>query len=151
MKLKVAGSNHLLLCSLLLFISCNLPKDPKSSWEKAKEVGLIVGVIENPPYTTKTENSFSGTEIAIINKFAKMNRLKVIYNIGNESDLIEKLEKYEVNLVIGGFDKKSVWSEKAGFTRPYDKQHVFLVPKGENKMLVKLEEFIYQNLENEKS
>ena len=151
MKIKVAGLYPLLLCMLLFYTSCNLPKDQKSSWEKATTQGLKVGVIENPPFTSKTDNSFSGSEIDIVNSFASANNLQVSYHGGNESDLIEKLEKYELDILIGGFDKKSVWSKKAGFTRAYDKKHVLLVPKGENKLLVKLEEFIHKNLENEKS
>ncbi len=151
MKNKAAGLTSLLISILLLFTSCNLPKDPKSSWENAKKEGLRVGVIDNPPFTNTTSESFSGTEMEIINNFAASKNLEVSYLKGNESYLIEKLEKFEIDLVIGGFTKKTVWSKKAGVSKPYDKKHVFLVPKGENKLLVKLEEYIHQNLEYEKS
>lgn len=151
MRTKVAGLPSLLICVLIIFTSCNLPKDPKSTWENAKKDGLKVGVVDNPPFTSTASDSFSGNEVEIINNFAASKNLKVSYLKGSESELIEKLEKYEIDIIIGGFTKKTVWSKKAGATKPYDKKHVFLIPKGENKLLVKLEEYIHQNLENERS
>jgi len=151
MKIKLTKLPIYFIGALLLFASCNLPKDPNSSWQKAQKEGLKVGVVDNPPFTNTASDSFSGNEIEIINKFASSNKIEVSFLKGNESDLIEKLEKFELDMVIGGFNKKTVWSKKAGLSRPYDKEHVFLVPKGENKLLVKLEEYIHKNLENEKS
>lgn len=150
MKTKVAGLHSLLICAFILYTSCNLPKDPESSWENAKKEGLRVGVVDNPPFTKISSDSFSGKEITLINNFAASKNLEVTYLKGNESHLIEKLEKYEIDLVVGGFDKKTTWSKKVGVSKPYDKEHVILVPKGENKLLVKLEEYIHQNLKNEK-
>jgi len=151
MEIKLTHISKFFICAFLLLTSCNLPKDPESSWEKAKSNDLKVGVIDNPPYTKISENSFSGAEIDIINKFASSNDLKVTYIEGNETDLIEKLEKFKIDIIVGGFDKKTVWSKKAGISKAYDKKHVFLVPKGENNLLVKLEEYIHQNFNNEKS
>lgn len=109
-----------------------------------------MGVIDNPPFTKITSDSFSGKEITIINNFAASQNLEVIYFKDTESHLIEKLEKYEIDLIVGGFDKKTVWSKIVGVTKSYDKKHVILLPKGENKLLIKLEEYIHQNVKNEK-
>ncbi|MDT0644071.1 transporter substrate-binding domain-containing protein [Zunongwangia sp. F363] len=129
------------------FAGCNYPKDPHHSFEKAKENRLRVGAIVNPPFVTREDGSIGGSEIKIIKDFAKGENLKLKIEEGSESDLVEKLEKYEVDIIAGGFDKKSIWKKKAGLTTPYDKKHVFFIPKGENRLLQQLESFILEKVD----
>jgi polar amino acid transport system substrate-binding protein len=123
----------------LVFISCSFPKDPKDSYAKAKQESLKVGIVNNPPYTTYHEGIASGTEVELIEKFAEKEGLKVEYRDGSESALIKKLENYEIHLLIGGFDKKTEWKKKAGLTSKYNDKNVFLIAKGENELLYRLE------------
>ncbi|MCF4101722.1 transporter substrate-binding domain-containing protein [Gillisia sp. M10.2A] len=132
---------NFLLTSL---VSCKIPKDPQNSWNKAKENELIVGVVANPPFTAVTNENFTGSEIELIRNFARENHLKVNFIEDNESNLIKKLQDYKVSVVIGGFDKKSVWKDKAGLSKTYDDKHVLLLPKGENELLIHLESYIYK-------
>tara|TARA_R100001369_G_scaffold20091_1_gene36768 strand:- start:270044 stop:270493 length:450 start_codon:yes stop_codon:yes gene_type:complete len=126
--------------------SCNIPKDPEDSWEDIQKNGLQIGVIVNPPYTIQQNSFFSGTEIELIQNFSSENKLQSRYISGNETDLTDKLENYEIDILLGGFTKKSIWSKKVGLTTPYDNEdHVFLIPKGENKLLHNLESFIFKN------
>ena len=67
--------------------------------------------------------------------------MKYKLETGNETDLVHKLEVYKLDMVIGGFEKKSVWKKKVAVTKPYDSNHVFFVPKGENRLLYEVEKF----------
>lgn len=133
--------------ALMLFVSCDFPRDARSSFEQAKENGLKVGIAENPPFTKMENGKPSGTEVELIKDFAASEGLKVRFEKDSESDLIKKLEEFNLHMVVGGFEKKTQWKKKAATTITYDKeQHVFLIPKGENKLLQKLETYIIQNL-----
>ncbi len=131
-----------LVLLLSIFCSCDLPKDPNSSWENAKKEGLKIGVVQNPPFSYVEGGAFGGSEVQILNDFAEKVGLKVRYQTGNESDLLKKLEKYKVHVVIGGFDKKTIWKKKAGLTTEYNNENVFLVPMGENELLIHLENYL---------
>lgn len=129
---------------LLAFLvtACNFPKDPENTYKNAQEHQLKIGVTENIPFTSKNEE---GKEIDFLKEFARSENLETEFIYGSESDLIEKLEKREIAILTGGFDKNTIWVKKAGLSRPYDSIHVFLIPKGENKLLQHLELFIHKN------
>lgn len=135
----------ILLMILILAAGCSdFPRDPKHSFEKAKADELNVGLSENHPFVSHNDGHLSGTEIELIEGFARRHNLNIRYTIDSESHLIEQLEKYKLHLVAGGFEKSTIWSSKAGLTVPYDYTHVLLVPKGENKLLNKLEQYIIE-------
>ncbi len=134
-------------------ISCNdYPKDPRDSWKNVQTEGLKVGVVNNPPFTSVENDSFDGSEVKMIREFANNNKVQVKFEKGNETDLIDKLEHFKLDVVIGGFTKKTLWKKKAGPTVMYDKEkHIFLIPKGENKLLTHLDRYLLKIKQNEKS
>ena len=131
---------------LLLLISsgCDFPKDAEDSWENATNNYLKVGVSVNPPYTISEKDSISGIEIDLLQNFADKKNLEIRFIEGSESELIKKLENYQLHVLAGGFEKKTLWKDKAGTTVPYDNKHVLLITKGENKLLQQLETHIFQ-------
>ena len=131
---------------LLLFLSmgCKYPQDPRDSFQEAKAEALEVGVVENPPFAYFEEGEPEGKEIDIIKELAREYDLQVNFHHDSESDLLHRLEKNEIHLVLGGFTKSSIWKKKAGLTAAYDNKHVFLITKGENRLLYKLENFIFK-------
>lgn len=137
---------------LLVFFlsSCVFPQDPENSYSRAQDDYLLVGVVENPPYTGVNNKEFSGTEVDMLRKFAEVEGLSIRFEKGSESAQVKDLEAYKKHVVIGGFEKKTIWKKKAGLTVPYDKQHVFLIPKGENRLLEHLESFIFQEKKQKK-
>lgn len=137
---------YLLVVLLVLFYSCKFPQDPKHSFKEAKETTLNVGVAVHPPYVVYENGKLSGSEIEIIEGFAEQEGLEIAYTVATESRLIEQLEKYELHIVAAGFDKKTLWMKKTGLTVPYDKEHVLLIGKGENKLLYELEGFIFKKV-----
>jgi polar amino acid transport system substrate-binding protein len=124
--------------------SCVFPKDPENSFEEASRDKLLVGVVENPPFTKVEDSTYTGNEVEMLRKFAEHKGLQIKFEEGSESKLVKQLEEYETHVVIGGFTKKTIWKKKAGMTVPYDKEHVFLISKGENRLLKHLEDFIFQ-------
>lgn len=126
----------------LVFSGCIFPKDPENSFKEAQKNGLQVGVIERPPFTSISGETFGGKEIRILREFAKKEHLQIDFREGSESELVEDLEKYRLHIITGGFTKKTIWKKKAGLTAAYDQKHVFLIPKGENRLLERLEDFI---------
>lgn len=140
---------HLPFLLLLLFCRCDFPQDPHHSFEEAKRSGLKIGVAVNPPFSVLENGELKGTEIEILKNFAEGRNLDVSFTTATESELMEQLEKHELHLVIGGFNKKTIWNKKAGLSVPYDGKHVFLIGKGENKILFELETFIFKNLKTQ--
>ena len=136
----------LVITALFSLFSCTYPQDPENSFEEAQQKTLLVGAVENPPYVKLEGQAFSGSEIEKIRDFAEQNDLDIEFIKGSESELVDRLEKFELHVVVGGFKKKTIWKKKAGLTASYDDQnHVFLIPKGENKLLENLEKFIFEN------
>lgn len=136
----------LLWVSLLLtFVTMgcdHFPADPKHSFKEAQTAGLKVGLVVNAPYVVRDGSGYSGTEVQLIETFARRYGLDTEFISATESELIKQLEKYELHIVAGGFEKSTIWMSKAGLSTTYDKKHVFLVPKGENRLLYKLEKII---------
>lgn len=133
-----------LIFSLLLFSSCNIPRDPNKSWEQAKKDSLRVGIVNKKSSSAVHSDSLNLSERQFIKEFSKKNNLKTTFIEGSETDLIKKLEKFELDILLGEFDKKTIWKSRAGPIKSYDSKHVFLVPQGENKLVYKLEKYIYK-------
>jgi polar amino acid transport system substrate-binding protein len=129
---------------ILLMVGCTVPQDPEHSFENAKNDKLLVGVVNNPPFVNVSEGTVSGSEIEKIKDFANRENLQIQFIRGSESELVKKLEKFELHIVAGGFSKKTIWKKKAGLSATYDKDHVFLLPKGENRLLKHVEDYIYK-------
>lgn len=136
---------QILIGMFLLFISCTFPKDPHETFLTSKEEGLRIGVVHNPPYTIITDSTFSGKEITLLSQFCKKEQLSYHFATGTETALIRQLKAYQLDVVVGGFTKTSLWKEEVGMTKPYDRHHVFFVPKGENRLVYELETFLHQN------
>ena len=142
---------HWFLFFLLVWAvsACNhFPRDPDETLQKIQHGTLVVGYSENPPWVIKTLTNPTGLEADLVNAFAKTQQAKIKWVNDTEQDLFEKLEKRELQLVIGGITAKNTWKSKVSFTRPYlqlDKEkHVMALLKGENAFAVALEIFLHQ-------
>lgn len=127
----------------MFLINCDLPKDSNKSWESVKQNGLKVGIV----YTSKNskQHDLINSEYKLVKNFAKLHGLKIISIEDSETTLIDKLKNYKLNVVIGGFDKKSLWKKAVGMTAMYDGKHVIFITKGENELLFHLNKFLYAN------
>lgn len=126
---------------LLAAAGCDrFPKDPENSLEKALERGsLRVGLTEAPPWVTRRGSQPGGVEVALIERFAQGLGVTPDWRWGPMEGHMHALERFELDLVIGGVTEKNPWSKKGAATRPYYQKHLVLAPPGENALLVRLE------------
>ena len=136
--------------ALLSFLSaaCNIPKDPEGTSERiASTHELRVGITDNPPWVSATQGEPAGIEAELVRKFAESVQADVLWTTGSESMLVEALKRRELDVVIGGFEKRTQWSSQAGITQPFakdadGKKHVFLAAPGENGFILNLDRFL---------
>lgn len=140
MNLKILWG-YVILISLV--VNCkDAPRDAANSYQTAQQGKLQIGVVMNPPFSAYVGDSVYGSEVTFLQKFAEEKNLKISYVLDSESDLIEKLETFDLHIVCGGFEKKTSWKKRVTPTLPYDQIHVFLIPHGENRLLQELEQYI---------
>lgn len=124
----------------LLLVACDVPRDPERSWQEASHAALRVGRVEG-----SADPAVGRRERRIVEGFARKHELAIRYVEGTESELVGRLERHELHLVFGGFDDKTVWAKRVALSASYDGRHVFLLPKGENRLLYQLEGYVFRN------
>ncbi len=128
----------LLLISLFFFTAftgCQIPKDPKRTFEKVKaEKVLRVGVIANESWVKRSETGDpTGAEAELVKEFARKINSRPRWIPGGEYELFEALKNYELDLIIGGLAESSPYSKHAAFTNPYFTEKIVVgTPKGES-------------------
>ncbi len=137
--MKKSIHSVLMLLLTLLFIGCNIPKDPNETYEKAKKSSLKVGIVPLGDSILKQK------EKEFITDFANEESMEVQFTSVNETEMVKKIEEYELDMGLGGFEKKTNWKSKVGMSKPYDGTHVIFIPRGENRLLSHLENFIKKN------
>lgn len=138
-----------LIVPILLLTSCDLPKDPEGTLERVRDGRLAVGVSEAPPWITRNGNGEpGGIEAALVRHLAERLGADVRWVWGTPADHVEALERFQLDLVVGGHTRRSplarpvaptrtwyVSTERREETRVSKQDHVFLVPPGENGWL----------------
>lgn len=141
----------------LVLTGCGMqvPADPEGTLERVEGGVLRVGVTENAPWVELGANDEpSGTEPALITAFAEQHGATIEWTDGSEAELVDALDRGELDLVLGGFLEDTPWVEHAAATRPYvedvvgdaTEKHVMLVHMGENAFLVALESFLHEEV-----
>ncbi|WP_282944002.1 transporter substrate-binding domain-containing protein [Cellulomonas endometrii] len=145
-----------LLLAALLLTGCagGFPADPDGTLDRVTGGVLRVGVSENPPWTVAdSDTDPSGLEVDLVREFAATRDAEVQWVPGNEEVLLGRLERGELDLVVGGLTAASPWSDQAALTSPYatvldpegaPEPHVMAAPLGENGFLVALETFLLE-------
>lgn len=142
------------VAALLIAACSRYPDDPEHTLKQVLERGkLRVGIIHSPPWTIVDDGRVTGgVEVALVKDFASALGVKIEWHPGGAPENFEALERYELDMLIGGLLQSNPWKSHAGFTMPYytrpvlgndDKhQHVMAVPPGENAMIMRLEKFL---------
>lgn len=144
-----------LVLVLVLLAGCSeqgFPRDPEGSLVRATGGQLYVGVSPNEPHTSVDDDgSVSGSEVRIIEDWAASIDAEVVWTVGSESVLAERIKLGELDVLIGGLASDSPWTTHAAFTRPYaevpgpdgtPRKLVIATRLGENALLVNLEKFL---------
>jgi membrane-bound lytic murein transglycosylase MltF len=129
--------------------ACDAPRDPESTLERVRVTGVLrAGAVSSPPFVVTSRRGVSGPEAALVEAFGKTHGAAVEWVVGAEEELVERLERFELDVVVGGITKKNPRVKKVGATLPlYEtadgKQHVILTPPGENRFLLALDRAVY--------
>jgi polar amino acid transport system substrate-binding protein len=99
--------------------ACQYPRDPEGTLEHARGGTLRVGVSESEPWVKLSGEEPAGVEVELIEEFAQGIDAEVEWVEGSESELIEALAGRQLDVVIGGFTRRSVWMHDAALTRPF--------------------------------
>jgi polar amino acid transport system substrate-binding protein len=107
-----------LLCVLLA--ACQYPRDPEGTLDRVRDGTLRVGISESEPWVTVPEGRPpGGVEVRLIEEFAATLGAEVEWVGGSESELMQALEGRQLDVVIAGLTRRSVWMHSAALTRPY--------------------------------
>lgn len=139
-QLKVL--NIFFLTAALLFSCDRYPQDPNNTLEKIRDTEMFVGLIENPPFVSFSEGDTAGIEVDLVQDFATLHQAEIVWITGNEAILMDKLQHYELHLVVGGLTIETPYITRIGITRPYYRDFVMTIPQGENEFLIELEKFL---------
>lgn len=120
----------------LTFACSEFPTDPKHTSERVAQTGVLrVGVTEHAPWVEKSASARpAGVEVQIVEKLAAEQRARVQWLWGQQEALFAALENFELDLVIGGIDEKTPWSDRIGLTAPwYEQRWGVAVPPGSSE------------------
>jgi polar amino acid transport system substrate-binding protein len=138
---------HAVLVWLLVNGCGPFPDDPEQTTARVERTRVLrVGVTEHPPYVVReSQGALKGSEVALLTRFAAERGLHVTWVWGQQEALFHALERYELDIVIGGIHEQTPWSDRLALTRPYRKRPsplVFALPPGENRWLYEIEQFL---------
>lgn len=123
------------------------PRDPEGTLERVSGGALRAGVSEAPPWLTRADDgSPAGPEAELIEAFARSVGAEVEWRWDGADELLEALERRQLDVVAAGLSGGSPWRVKVAFTRPWrvegGDERILAVPPGENATLVALDRLI---------
>lgn len=108
------------LAVLLPCAGCGLPWDPEGTFERVRNGTLRVGAVHNPPWVRLADGRKpEGVEVELVNLLAAELEAKVEWAPGGESALFTALERFELDLVVGGLPEDTPWKDRLGLTQVY--------------------------------
>jgi polar amino acid transport system substrate-binding protein len=107
------------LLGLLLAAGCGLPRDPDGTLDRVRGGVVRIGVSESRPWVVLGSSGVGGVEAGLVRDWADGLRARVEWVQGSENELLQALERRELDLVITGLTADSPWSGQVGFTRAY--------------------------------
>jgi ABC-type amino acid transport substrate-binding protein len=129
-------------------IGCGVPRDADHTLDRVRGRELRVGVTERAPWVELHDDVVSGVEPSLVSELAQGLHTRTTFRRGSESELLEALQRGELDLVAAGLTDGSPWKGHVALTKPYytdsstGEKHVLAVRAGENAWLVHLETFL---------
>jgi len=103
-----------------LLTSCDdFPKDPEGTLNRVRGGVMRVGISENPPWTWLANGQPRGVEVQLAEALARDLNARIEWVPGSETQLMQGLRNFELDLVIAGLVEGSPWTGRVGFTEPY--------------------------------
>jgi polar amino acid transport system substrate-binding protein len=107
------------ILAALTLNACGIPRDSEGTLDRVEGGTMRVGITENPPWTDLSSGEPAGVEADLIEGFAETLQAQVEWFDGSEAELMEALEKRELDVVVGGFTADDPWAQVVTFTQPY--------------------------------
>ena len=118
-----------------MLLACALPRDPEQTLERIRDRGEIhVGVTEHPPWARRTGDGADarGVEPYLVRALAERHRARIRWSWGSVEAHYAALERFELDLVIGGITDRTPWKKRIGLTAPYYESALHVgVPPGQ--------------------
>ena len=120
MSVSRLTSVFIVAAAILCYSCAELPKDQSGTIDGIRKTGRMrVGLIESPPWVIRTNGEPAGAEVELIKQFASELGAQPEWHWGGEENLLGALEKYELDVVVGGISDQTPWSKRVGLTRYY--------------------------------
>jgi polar amino acid transport system substrate-binding protein len=104
----------------VLLCGCDFPRDPEGTLDRVRGGVMRVGVTPADPWVALHESGDpTGVEVELVRRFAETLDARVEWVEGSETDLMEALHGRQLDLVIAGLTRQSVWRRHAALTRPF--------------------------------
>ncbi|QQQ74017.1 transporter substrate-binding domain-containing protein [Saccharothrix sp. 6-C] len=115
---------------------CQWPRDADGTLDRVREGTIRVGVAHNPPWTVTGGDAADGqppegVEAVLAQRLADSLGARVQWVRGSEAELMASLAERGLDLVVGGLDARSPWSQDVALTTDYlTTDTVVAVPAG---------------------
>lgn len=140
----------LLMCLCLCLVACGqYPRDAHDSSGRAKDA-LRVGLSHDPPYVIATGGTPRGSEVELIEAFARAHRLRVDWVVGGHDTLMQALLDHRLHMIAGGHSDASPWGD-VSWSRTYHVDDArgrpasrrLALPPGENAWQLEVDRFLH--------
>ncbi len=126
----------LCLCLPLIPGCDDYPRDPEGTLGRVTGGTLRVGVSEARPWVWRQDGEATGVEADLVRELAAELGAEVEWNWGGQEEHLAALERFELDLVIGGVTQATPWSKRIGPTRPFaDYKVIVAFPRDERQPL----------------
>ena len=122
-----------LALAAIMLAGCEFPRDPEGTLDRVRGGVMRVGVTPADPWVTLEGREPAGVEVELVKRFADTLDARVEWVEGSESDLMEALHGRQVDLVVAGLTRQSVWAREAALTRPYLTTQVVIAAQDERE------------------
>jgi polar amino acid transport system substrate-binding protein len=111
--------------------ACQYPRDVEGTLDRVEGGTMRVGVSDNEPWVNLDGSEPSGVEPEIIRRFATTIDAEIHWVQGDSEELVEALERGQLDVVIAGITRTSLYKRRVALTRPYVDTELFLAhPRG---------------------
>ena len=134
-----------------------VPADTDDTLSRVASSGVLrAGATHNPPWSSFGQARPTGTEVALVERFAARHGAEVEWRQSTEEVLVDALHVGRLDIVVGGLTDSTPWKDDAAVTDVYlettsptgqVEKHVMLTRAGENGLLMELEVFLREEAE----
>lgn len=121
--MRLRGFTLVLIATSALVASaasgCRFPDDPEGTLERVEGGTMRVGVIHHPPWADTSRRAPRGVEVELARQFAERLDAEIEWVEGAESELVDAMTGFQLDLIVGGLTRTSPWGKEVALSRPF--------------------------------